>query len=121
MRRFITIAIPIVLLAASICIMQSGPFFKKPRGKEADIPQLIEQMIEYVSNGSWDNALRELDQLEESWDKIVFRIQFSSERDEINNLDTSIARIRGALEAMDKTNALMELYEADVHWDELGE
>lgn len=50
----------------------------------------------------------------------MFRVQFSSERGEINELTTSIARLKGAIMAKDKPGALMELYEAYSHWNDLG-
>lgn len=121
MRKFITYAIPIVLMAVFICIMLSGSFLKKPLGEDDDLPQLIDRIQEYVTNDSWEEANKGLEALDKAWKKVVVRVQFSSERDEINSINTSIARLRGAVQAKDKSNTLMELYEAYNHWKELGE
>ena len=42
------------------------------------------------------------------------------ERSEKNDLNVSLARIKGDLDAESKTQALIELREAREHWDNLG-
>lgn len=51
---------------------------------------------------------------------LVIRVQFSSERDEINAFTKSLARLHGAITAREKSNALMELYKVYEHWKDLG-
>ena len=41
-----------------------------------------------------------------AWKKIIPRIQFSVERDEIYNISLNIARLRGSISAEDKTSTL---------------
>ena len=120
MRRFLTIAIPIVSLALFICIMLSGSILKRPFGKDDDVPQAIENLIQEVDNDEWDKVNSEIDNLEKSWNKVIRRVQFSLERDEISDLSMSIARLRGAALAEDKGNSLIELFEAYNHWKEMG-
>ena len=120
MRKFLITAIPIFILIIFICIMHSGHILKKPIGKNDDIIQSINDMIEMVNDDSWDEADSKLKDLNKAWDKVLKRAQFASERDEINSFSTCIARLRGAVMAKDKSAALMELYEADNHWRELG-
>jgi hypothetical protein len=43
------------------------------------------------------------------------------ERNEIKHLSVSLTRARAAITAKDKAGALMELEEADYHWNSLGE
>lgn len=121
MRKFLTITIPIVTIALFVCIMLSGSFLKKPFNKNEDIPKKIEVITQYVNNEEWQEASDELETLDKAWRKMISRIQFSSERDEINYLSVNIARLRGAIQAEDKSSALMELYEANNHWKTLGE
>jgi len=80
----------------------------------------IQIIIKDIELGKWEEAEKKTDQLSVSWKKIVNRVQFSSERDEINALNVNIARLRGAKWAKDKSNSLSELCEAYEHWDELG-
>jgi hypothetical protein len=118
MRKFIINAIPITALALFILIMLSGHILKKTVG--ISIPQSIDDIIEAVNNDSWDKAGNILDDFEKAWDKVLIWIQFSSERDEINKINSCIARLKGAIAAKDKSNALMELHEAYNHWTNLG-
>ena len=120
MRKFIVAAIPIAALALFICIMISGDFLKKPLGRNDDVAGTIEKIIEDVNNEAWDKVTEEVDELDHAWSKVMKRIQFSEERDEINYLTSNIARLRGAVLAKDKSDALVELHDAYSHWNELG-
>ncbi|HHV08732.1 MAG TPA: DUF4363 family protein [Clostridiales bacterium] len=120
MRKFMVAAIPVAALVLFVCIMISGSFFKKPFGKNDDVAQMIETIMEDVNNEAWDEAVAEVDELDSAWRKVIKRIQFSEERDEINFLTSNVARLRGAVSAKDKSDALMELNDAYSHWKELG-
>ena len=120
MRKFLVITIPIITLVFFICIMLSGSFFKKPLGKDDNIPESIQLILQDVESENWEGARDKTDNLSNAWKKIVKRIQFSSERDEINAFDASTARLRGAITAKDKSAAFIELSEAYEHWDGLG-
>lgn len=119
MRKFLTIAIPIVTIAFFVCIMLSGGFLKQPLGKNDDIPQHIENLVQNVNEEAWDEVGTEVEDFEQAWKTVSFRVQFSSELDEINSLSENISRLRGAALAQDKAGALMELYEAQYHWEQL--
>lgn len=120
MRRFLTIAIPIVTLALFICIMLSGSILKKPLGKNDDVPQAIENILQDINQDNWMEANKDIELLEKAWKKVIRRIQFSAERDEINYVSTSIARLRGAALVEDKANSVIELKEAYHHWRTIG-
>lgn len=120
MRKFLVITIPIVTLIFFIVVMLSGDFLKHSRGNDDNVPQSIATMIQDVNNENWESAEKNINNLDEIWKKIVRRVQFSSERDEINAFSTSVARLRGAIQAKDKSSALSDLNEAYEHWDELG-
>lgn len=121
MRKFLTRAVPIVAMALFICIMLSGSLLKKSFGQDDNVPQHINNIMKAVDNEVWEEASEEIEILDRAWKKVIFRIQFSSERDEINYLSTNIARLRGTIHAQDKSNALMELNEAFSHWKSVGE
>ncbi len=120
MRKFMVIAIPIAALLLFVCIMISGSFLKKPFGKNDDVAQTIEKLMEDVNKEAWEEALVKVDELDNVWRRVIKRIQFSEERDEINSLTSNIARLRGAVSAKDKSDALMELNDAYSHWKRLG-
>ncbi|WP_315117322.1 DUF4363 family protein [uncultured Clostridium sp.] len=120
MKKFLERAIPIGILIVFIVIMLSGSYLKKPLGKDDNLPLIIERTIEEVNNENWNQVDESIDLLDNTWKKIVKRVQYSSERDEISSLNTSLARLRGAVMAKDKASALMELNEAYEHWRNLG-
>lgn len=120
MRKFFVITIPIVTLVFFILIMLSGNYLKNPLGKDDNIPQIIQVITNDIKNGKWQEASNNTKRLDIVWDKVVKRVQFSSERDEINAFSMNVARLRGSIIAKDKSNALSELSEAYEHWKELG-
>jgi hypothetical protein len=120
LRRFLVIAIPIVTLVLFIMIMHSGNYVKKSLGTNDNIPQTIEDIIGSIMDDNWEEVERETNNLEAAWEKVVRRVQFSVERDEINYFTTNLARLQGAILAKDKPGALIELKEAYSHWENLG-
>lgn len=120
MRKFLVISIPIVSLALFILVMLSGDFLKKPFGKDDNIPESIQILVNNINEGKWEEAVNNTDKLSSAWKKVVMRVQFSSERDEINAFTMNVARLRGAIMARDKASSLTELEEAYEHWRELG-
>lgn len=120
MRNFLVKSIPIITLTLFILIMLSGNILKRPLGKDDNIPETIQSIMQDVESEKWDEAYKRTEQLSYSWHKIVNRVQFSSERDEINGFSMNVARLRGAIMTKNKSGAYMELNEAYEHWDELG-
>jgi predicted HNH restriction endonuclease len=120
MRKFLVITIPIVALVFFVFIMLSGNILKNPLGKDDNIPESIQLLVQDIESENWESADVKADNLSNSWKKIVKRVQYSSERDEINAFDTSISHLRGAIMAKDKSGSLMALNEAYEHWDGLG-
>lgn len=100
--------------------MLSGNYLKQPLGTDDNIPEIIENIIENVMDENWEEVKKNTDILETAWKKIVLRVQFSVERDEINYFTASLARLRGAILAKDKSSALIELKEAYNHWENIG-
>jgi len=120
MRKFMVIAIPVVSLLIFIAIMLSGYLLKKPLGDDDNIPEAIDELIETIQMEKWDEAGIKVKELSDKWKRIVNRVQFSSERDEINFFSMSLARLEGALLVRDKVNAVLELKEAYEHWNQLA-
>lgn len=120
MRKFIIISIPIVTLTLFILIMLSGNYLKKPIGGNDDFPKLVQLVINDVYEEKWEEAVKHKNDLDNAWEKILNRVQFSSERDEINALNVSLSRLDGAILVKNKDLAICELNEAYEHWDQLG-
>lgn len=120
MRKFLVITIPIATLTVFILIMFSSNILKYAFGNDASIPDSIQSIIQDIESENWDAANYKTDKLKTTWEKVVKRIQFSSERDELNSFSTNIARLHGSIKAKDKSNSYSELNEALDHWTELG-
>jgi len=120
MRKFLVISIPIVTLVFFVMVMLSGDVLKQSLWGNDNIPHSIDTIIQDVNHENWEAANKNTDNLNKVWDNVVTRIQFSSERDEINAFSMNIARLRGAIQAKDKSIGLTELNEAYEHWKELG-
>lgn len=111
---------PFILLACFIAVMTTGSLLKKPLAKDDDVMLFIDNVKSDVKEEKWELAKDELEKLEKAWKKVVIRIQFSSERDEIKQLQRIIERTRGYVDAKDKGGALSDLAEAEFIWTELG-
>lgn len=121
MRKIIHISIPVVTLIVFVLIMLSGSYFKKQViGTEQDFIAHIETIKSNVEKSQWEEAMKNTYILDDTWQEIIKKIQFSEERDQMNNIDINIARLKGAINANDKTNALLELAEAKMHWKNVG-
>jgi len=120
MRRFLVISIPIVTLIFFVLVMMSNGVLKQPFGDDDNIPLSIETLIQDVNNENWEAANKDTDQLDRAWEKVIKRVQYSSERNEIDDFTINIARLRGAIQAQDKSSGLQELSEAYLHWKYLG-
>ena len=120
MRKVILYLIPVVALSFFALIMTGESYFKKPRGYWDNVPRYLSVVENDLTDSRWDDAKADMQNLEGAWNKVVPRIQFSVERDRINGLSKSIARINGAILAKDKSSALIELSEAKEHWNKLN-
>lgn len=121
MKKFVAVTIPVALIAFFILIMISAPFLKKSFGENDNVPAIIEEIKNGVNNGNWTDARESTDELEDAWNIVIGRVQFSVERDELKEIKTSLARMKGYIEANDRPGSLAELEAVKEHWTDLGE
>ncbi|WP_366924022.1 DUF4363 family protein [Metallumcola ferriviriculae] len=93
---------------------------KKPFNQFQEIDQLIIEIGSDISSEKWSEAKSQTESLEVEWKRIVPKIQFSSERDNITSITRNIARLKGAIDAKDKSGALQEISEAKSNWQDIG-
>lgn len=120
MKKLFAMLIPILILIFFILIMLSGPFLKKPRGSYDDVIKNIDITTKAVLSENWKLAEQNTKELDSAWEIVIKRIQFSTERTEINNISLNIARLKASIAAKDKSSALIELSSAKEHWNDLG-
>jgi hypothetical protein len=119
MKKFISYSIPIVTLTIFVLLMLGGNYLKKPLNSSENIIAFVEISIEHAKVEKWDMLKQDIASIDSAWKKIVPRIQFSVERDEIYNISLNLARLRGSISAEDKSSTLIELNEIIENWDEL--
>ena len=100
--------------------MLSGNILKRSVVNGNSVPEWINLIIHDIELEHWDEANEKTSTLSNSWEKIIDKVQFSSERNEINNFSVNISRLHASIITKNKDDALLELYEAYEHWDELG-
>lgn len=119
MKKFISYSIPIVTLTVFILLMLGGNYLKKPHNPSEDVIAIVEQSISHAKAEKWNILSQDIKDIDFAWHKIIPRIQFSVERDEIYNISLNLARLRGSISAEDKSSTLIELNEIIENWDEL--
>jgi len=119
MKKFISYAIPIVTLTVFVLVMLGGTYLKKPHNSSEDVIAFVELSIDHAKIEKWGMLEQDIINIDSAWNKIIPRIQFSVERDEIYNISLNLARLRGSILAQDKTNTLITLNEIIEDWDEL--
>ena len=121
MNKFVFYLIPILTLAIFFAIMNGGLILKNSIGeRDQHFLKYYAVIKACIDDEKWEQAIDYCQKLKNAWNKRIPWIQFSVERDQINGIDISLARLTGYLEARDKAGALAELYEAKRHWDDLG-
>ena len=121
MGRFLLYkVIPALILAIFVVLMNSGTFLKKPLGQIDNVPKYFSLLQASIRQSKWTEAADYLEKMQAAWGKVVPRIQYSEERDEINNFQHSLARMKGYVEARQKAGALAELKEVEETWNDLG-
>lgn len=119
MKKFFRYIIPTVALAVFLAIMLSGEYLKRPRNPSEDVMGFAETTLADTALEDWNKVIEDINNLEKAWKKIVPRIQFSVERDEIYNIQINIAHLKGGAVSKDKSAVFKELYELRENWDEL--
>jgi len=120
-KRFLVYLLPVAILALFIFVMNSNIYLQRNRSKDNNFPMYIEKVKEDIRNNRWNEAKINIEKLENSWNLIMPKLQFSVERDEIGDLNASLARLKGAITAEDKGEALADLNEAQEHWNRLDD
>src|SRR5690625_1105510 len=121
MKKSIRIAIPTILILLFIFIMTTGSILKQPLSSdEVDVQQLIKAVEKEIISENWEHANEQLELTKQTWSKVVKRIQFSTERDEIFELQKSLERTEGYIKAKDKGGAMAELAEARHILNDIG-
>ncbi|WP_053220296.1 DUF4363 family protein [Virgibacillus senegalensis] len=120
MKKFLLYFIPLLTLAVFIAVMNSGAFLKQPIGKDDRLYESIQNLEADIKDKNWKKAKSEAIYMEKAWDKVVRRIQYSVEKEHILEIDGTISRIRGGVEAKDDQSVMEEIYYYYGQWEQLA-
>ncbi|MGE5453641.1 MAG: DUF4363 family protein [Methylocystaceae bacterium] len=116
LRTLIAYAIPLIILGTSIWVMTLEPTSQQNQ----QFIQHTNQIEELINHAQWNDALKELRMVDKIYTAALPRIQFSMERDEINDVKLSLTRLKAYLVTGNRAEALASTLEARQHWQNLG-
>lgn len=122
-RRYIHLLLkllPVILLIVFILIMKSGTYLKQPRNESEAVYSFFLQTSTFVEREEWTKAKKAIIAAETGWRQIAKRIQFSTNRSQMREIEIKLIKIKTYIEMKDKQNALIEISEAKYLWTELG-
>jgi hypothetical protein len=120
LKRIFAYGLPMVVIVLFILIMLSGSLLKRPFSKSDDFIMHIDSLTQDIKNKDWKSAKTEMNKVDRAWKLVSIRVQFSEERDQMNEMDINLARIKGAIKVKDKNAAIIEISEAHEHWNDMG-
>lgn len=120
MKKAILIIFTCMILGLFILIMNSGEYLKRPFGEEDDVESVLQSLEQAIVDDNWERSANNIDELKGAWNKVLKRIQFSVERDNLFGIELSIARLDGSIRGENKVEALIGYEELKNYWDNLG-
>lgn len=119
MSKLMKYFIPILFLVVSVVIMLSSGFLKNAFGGK-EIPFILDEVMVDVKNDNWNDANNKVDEIKKVYKKISILVQFSAERNEIENFYHQLAMLKGYVEAKQEGEAIATIYLLKEYWAELG-
>ncbi|MBD7937776.1 DUF4363 family protein [Cytobacillus sp. Sa5YUA1] len=121
MKEFILYKlIPFLILAIFIFTMKSGDFLKQPLVDGDDVIGMLSLVEQSIQEGDWKSAKKQINQAKEGFLTVQKRVQFSVEKNELNQIGTSLNRAIGFIDVHDQGGAKAEIEEIKFAWEGLG-
>lgn len=114
--RVLAYLLPTLIILASASLFASGEYLKAPRGERDNVLMYLDQLEQDLVSENWQAADNTLNTLEIAFGKVVPRVQFTVDQNDIIDFEISLTRLRGAIQAKEKGEALIELFEINYHW-----
>lgn len=119
-KRVLAYLLPTLIILAFVAILVTGDYLKQPRSEADNVLMYLKQVEQQIIDENWEEANRTLNLLETAFGKVAPRVQYSVRRDDIVDMERSMSRLRGTIQAKEKGSALTELSETNYHWHTLG-
>ncbi len=120
MRKWFVILGSIGMLVLFIIIMGSGVFLKNPITNHDDVIKQLNLIEQSVTAHQWKEANQQIDEQFTIWGKVKNRIQFSVERDFLEEIEGDLATLKGAIVAKDLKKSIEISEKIKVIWRDLG-
>src|SRR5690554_5249931 len=91
--------VPIMALLLFLLVMTSDWWLKRPLGQDDDVQLYFQRVRDSVAREDFVQAAAEWEKLRAAWRLVAIRVQFSVERDQLQGLTVSLARLQGAIMA----------------------
>lgn len=109
------------MLFLFIAIMGSGFILKEPLTAKDDVIENINLIEESMKKNDWKKADTQLTASKQALERVKNRIQFSVERGFIEDLDTELATLKGAIKAEDQQKVIIVIEKIKSMWEVLGQ
>lgn len=120
MNKLLLYALPLLFICLAALLLTGGGWLKKPLGHNDDLLLHIEHVETYIDALEWDKAKKAHRKAANAWDIISKRVQFSVERDDMQAIQETIAKIEGGIQEENPSQVYPELYYFYDLWADLG-
>lgn len=110
----------IVPLIFFVFLLNSGGWLKQPRGKSDDLEGNLHAVEQAVLRDDWSDAGSAWGRAHVAMQKVSRRIELATERDEIQDFYEHLARLRGSIQAKERSAALEHVSVLKALFDEFG-
>lgn len=109
---------PVIMIIIFVFIMNAAFFFHP---YIYSVPDLIEEIEQSVLSGDWQTANKKTNDLIRDIKRDKFPwMQFSIEREEIDNLIINLYELKGSISITDTPSAIRSIYGLRANWSNLG-
>lgn len=121
MKKIFSFIVPGSVLILFLLIMNSGDFLKQSFSEKDDVKKYINELENDLTNDNWYDAKEKMDKLDRAWEIVENRIQFSVEKDKLEEFETTIYNLKSRIDIKDKKEALAQLDMVKYRWSRIGE
>lgn len=119
-KRMFLYGLIVCSISAIFLFAASTNYFKKPFSHDDNVQLHISNINSMVDREDWTQAELELKDLETAWGKVVKRIQFTGEEDDIKKIYESLYRLQFMLKIKDLPSIKQELATIEFSWNDIG-
>ncbi|MEL7564821.1 MAG: DUF4363 family protein [Dehalobacterium sp.] len=119
-KRIILYGLIVCSIGAIFLFAASTNYFKKPFSHDDNVQLHISNINSMVDKEDWAQAAKELKELETAWDKVVKRVQFTGEEDDIKKIYEALYRLQFMIKIKDLPGVKQELATIEFSWHDIG-